>query len=68
MYHGLLGAEGAASSFEAISRSERRSISGEQAPPLRDMQKSSEESGSERSVSENAAQENADYRERIPLN
>jgi hypothetical protein len=68
MYHGLVGAEGAASSFEAISRSERRSISGEQAPPLRDMQKSLEESGSERSVSENAAQENADYRERIPLN
>jgi hypothetical protein len=68
MYHGLVGAEGAASSFEAIFRSERRSISGEQAPPLRDMQKSSEESGSERSVSENAAQENADYRERIPLN
>jgi hypothetical protein len=68
MYHGLVGAEGAASSFEAISRSERRSISAEQASPLRDMQESLEESGSERSVSENAAQENADYRERIPLN
>jgi hypothetical protein len=41
-YHGLVRADGARSSFEAVSKSERRSSSEELAPPLRGMQTSTE--------------------------
>jgi hypothetical protein len=42
MYHGLIGGDGAESGFDAVSRSERRSVSGELAPSLARMQSSTE--------------------------
>ena len=44
-YHGLIGGEGAESGFDAVSRSDRRSTSGELAPSFASIQRSMEGSG-----------------------
>ena len=44
-YHGLIGGEGTESGFDAVSRSDRRSTSGELAPSFASIQRSMEGSG-----------------------
>jgi hypothetical protein len=58
-YHGLVGGDIAESSFDAVSRSERRSTSGELTPSLASMQRSTEGSVHDGTVFENPVAESS---------